>query len=354
MDKTYTDLAAHLDRLPGGFPKTESGVELRILRKLFSPDEAKTALLLQLSPETAEAIADRAGVDPTFMGDMLETMSRKGLILRSEKDKIPFYMAAQFMIGIWEYHVNDLDEELIRYVNEYIPDVMKNRWVKQKTRQLRVIPVSASIRAEMEVMPYEEAEKIISAQSKIVVAPCICRKEHRMTGKGCDNPLETCLIFGGSAYYYERNGIGRSVSKDAALDILRQGMEAGLVLQPGNAQKPSNICMCCGCCCQILKNIKKFDRPADVVCTSYYAAVESGICTGCGACTEKCQMDAIVIDGVARVNTTRCIGCGLCVTACDYGAMLLIQKENQKRWVPPRNTAETYLRIIQERRLMDI
>ena len=30
-------------------------------------------------------------------------------------------MAAQFVIGIWEYHVNDLDEGLIRDFNEYIP-----------------------------------------------------------------------------------------------------------------------------------------------------------------------------------------------------------------------------------------
>ena len=33
----------------------------------------------------------------------------------------------------------------------------------------------------------------------------------------------------------------------------------GLVLQPGNAQKPINICLCCGCCCQILKNLKILD-----------------------------------------------------------------------------------------------
>ncbi|MEW5909281.1 MAG: 4Fe-4S dicluster domain-containing protein [Thermodesulfobacteriota bacterium] len=353
MDEIYMNLAAHLDRLPGGFPKTESGVELRILRRLFSPAEAEVATCLQLSPETADIIAARAGIDSAAMADMLEAMSRKGLILRSEKDGVPLYMAAQFMIGIWEYHVNELNEGLIRDVNEYIPHLMKERWGKQKTRQLRVIPVSASIRAEIEVMPYEVAEKIISAQSKIVVAPCICRKEHHLMGKGCNNPMETCLIFGGSAYYYERNGIGRSISIDTALDILRQGMESGLVLQPGNAQKPSNICMCCGCCCQILKNIKTFEHPADVVCTSYYAEVESETCIGCGACVEKCQMNAIEMDETARVDIRRCIGCGLCVAACETDAVHLVQKENQDRWVPPKNTAETYLRIIAERRSMN-
>ena len=47
----YRLLARHLDNLPGGFPATEDGLELRILRRLFSPEEAETALHLTLIPE---------------------------------------------------------------------------------------------------------------------------------------------------------------------------------------------------------------------------------------------------------------------------------------------------------------
>jgi len=39
----YDDLAAHLDRLPAGFPRTPTGVELRILKRLFTPEEAALA-----------------------------------------------------------------------------------------------------------------------------------------------------------------------------------------------------------------------------------------------------------------------------------------------------------------------
>ena len=53
-------------------------------------------------------------------------------------------MAAQFVIGIWEYHLNDLDEALIRDVNEYLPLLMKENWTKQETKQLRVVPVAQS------------------------------------------------------------------------------------------------------------------------------------------------------------------------------------------------------------------
>ena len=40
MTDPYQQLAQYLDSLPAGYPPTESGVELRILHKLFSPQEA--------------------------------------------------------------------------------------------------------------------------------------------------------------------------------------------------------------------------------------------------------------------------------------------------------------------------
>ena len=178
MNDVYQQLAKHLDNLPGGFPETDTGVELRILKRLFTPQEAAIATGLSMAAEPAAAIAQRMNQDETDMAQILESMARKGLIFQLHKDGQDLYMAAQFVIGIWEYHVNDLDEELIKDVNEYMPHFMQNSWIKPKTKQLRVIPISKSIAAEMSIMPYEEAENIIQNQSKIVVAPCICRKEH--------------------------------------------------------------------------------------------------------------------------------------------------------------------------------
>ncbi|WP_372682625.1 ATP-binding protein [Desulfosarcina sp.] len=204
----------------------------------------------------------------------------------------------------------------------------------------------------MTVTPYEAAEEIINKQSKIVVSPCICRKEQKMVGKGCDKPEEVCLAFGAGAYYYEQNGLGRSIDKAEALNILKAGVDAGLVLQPGNQQKPLNICMCCGCCCGILKNMKTLDKPAQMVHTNYYAQVDEDLCTACEACVERCQMDAITVDEAALVNLDRCIGCGLCVTDCPTEAITLGQKAEDNRYLPPKNVFETYMNIAQERGLM--
>ena len=352
MTDVYANLAKHLDNLPAGYPSTESGVELRILRRLFSPEEAQLATSLTMMPEPVAGIAARLDTDEAQLAASLDAMAKKGLIFRLSKRNNTLYSAAQFVIGIWEYHLNDLDEELIRDVNEYMPTLMKKGWQSTKTKQLRVVPVAKSVSAEMAIMPFEAAEEIINKQSKIVVSPCICRKEQKMIGKGCDKPMEVCIAFGAGAYYYEQNGLGREIDKTEALALLKQGVDAGLVLQPGNQQKSMNICMCCGCCCGVLKNLKTLDKPAQMVHTNYYAQVDEELCTACEACVDRCQMDAISVEETAQVNLDRCIGCGLCVTDCPTDAMMLKQKAAESHYVPPKNVFETYMNIAQERGLI--
>ena len=352
MTDVYQQLARHLDRLPAGFPSTDSGVELRILKRLFTPEEARIAQALTMMPEPVSAVARRLGIDESDLAPALDRMSRRGLIFRTARGGRTLYTAAQFVVGIWEYHVNDLDPQLVKDFNEYVPQLIEKGWVRRKTKQLRVIPVSKSIRADLQVMPYEAAGEIVRRQSKIVVAPCICRREHRMVGSGCDKPLEVCLLFGSGAYYYEQNGLGRSITASEALEILNRAEEAGLVLQPGNAQKPGNICMCCGCCCQILKNLNELEKPALAVASNYYAAVDADRCTGCGICETRCQMGAVVLADSARILADRCIGCGLCVPSCDAGAVRLVAKTAERQAVPPETLAGTYLQLAEERGLL--
>ena len=352
MTDVYERLATHLDNLPASYPATDSGVELRILKRLFAPEEAEAALALTMFPESVDAIANRLGKDETDMEKLYYSMSKKGLIGRSGEEPYT-YMAANFIVGIWEFHVNNLGEELIHDVNEYIPQIWEKRWTKQKTQQLRVIPVSKSISVEMNVMPYEEAESIIRKQLKIVVAPCICRKEQNVAGHGCDRPLETCLTLGPGASFYEQNGIGRSISREEALAILNEGIEAGLVLQPSNSQNPFVICMCCGCCCLVLKNLNRLPEPAKVANTNHYVTVSKNDCTGCGNCEDICQMGAIIVEGKsAVVNLARCIGCGLCVARCEFNATTLVKKEESERYAIPANTVEQYMNMARERGLI--
>jgi len=340
-DGVYEKLARHLDDLPGGFPATESGVEMRILRRLFSPGQAALAVHLTLMPKNAKALARRAGLPVLVVSERLEEMAQKGLVLRLKREGKPaMYGAAQYIIGIWEYQVNNLDTELIRDMKAYVPTLM-NLDVWEKAPQLRTIPVGRSLSVEREVLAYEQAEELVRTRDKCLVAPCICRREHNMVGEGCDKPVETCLVFGMTVDFYQKRGIGRVIDRDEALEILKIADEAGLVLQPSNAQNIVNICCCCGCCCQVLKTIKRHPAPASVVSTPFVVTVDQESCEACETCVDRCQMGALhMVDDVVCLEAERCIGCGLCVTTCPSAALTLVRKSDSEQRKVPKSMME--------------
>jgi len=158
--------------------------------------------------------------------------------------------------------------------------------------------------------------------------------------------LEACLVFGSAAWFYEQNGLGRSIAKQEALDILDQAEKAGLVLQPTNNQSVDNICLCCGCCCSILSNLKKLPEPARHAASNYFATLDPEQCVGCGTCADRCQMEAIVMEGEsASILRKRCIGCGLCVTTCPQEAISLREKPEAEKSIPPLNAMERLKRL---------
>ena len=350
-EDVYHRLAKHLDDLPAGFPATESGIELRILKRLFTEAEAELAVLLSVLPEGPESVAVRAGSSVAETARRLEEMSRKGLIYRQISEDGSFrYSANQYVIGIWEYQVNRLEPELIRDMDEYMGTLMmEGSW--KKTPQLRVVPVGEAIPVRHEILAHEKAAEMVRGKERFLVAPCICRRERMMMGEGCGKLEEACLIMGGGVDYYEQNGMGRRITKEEALDLLVRAEKEGLVLQPSNAKKISNICMCCGCCCGVLRTIKKHPRPAEFVSSPFRASLDGATCTDCGVCLTRCPMDALhrAQDGSVKLDPDRCIGCGLCVSTCTERSLVLIRKPEAEQREVPETFFKTYVGMARER-----
>ncbi len=345
----YKQLAGHLDHLPGGFPSTDSGVELRILKRLFSPEQADLACHLTLLSESVPVIALRSGLTVEEAAAMLEEMAQKGLVFKSSPP--PRYMAAQFVVGIWEYQVGRLNAGLVADMEEYMPHLFDaDAW--QASPQMRTIPVGRSVDAELAILSYETAETLLEKQESFVVTPCICRKEQNLLGKGCDRPLEACISFGAADSYYLETGAGRRASREEVLEILNLADKSGLVLQASNGKDISWICCCCGCCCGVLRNLKQTPRPADLVAAPFTARLDPDLCNGCGVCEKRCQMGALeIVHEQAHLADSRCIGCGLCVSTCATGALALERKpEKQQPRVPP-NTATSMLRLAWKRKV---
>ena len=60
-EEIYRKLARVLDTLPNGFPATDDQLEIRLLKKIFDPDQAELFCDLRLVFETAEQVAERTG-----------------------------------------------------------------------------------------------------------------------------------------------------------------------------------------------------------------------------------------------------------------------------------------------------
>jgi Na+-translocating ferredoxin:NAD+ oxidoreductase subunit B len=349
-DDVYVRLREFLDRLPGGFPASDSGVELKLLERYFTPEQAEIAMNLRQFPETAATIAERMGSDAAELADQLETMAREGCILRIRIDGEPYYLALQFLVGFYEFHINAMDRELAELLDEYLPTYMRS-WEDIDTKQMRVVPVGASLDTASAIATYDSARELISSQDTIAVAECICRKEKQLLGKGCDHPLESCLTFGVAANYYIENSIGRRISQEECLAILDRAEKSAMVLAPSNSQIVMNICTCCGDSCNFLASLRASGRPADHALSSYQAHIDPEECTDCETCLERCQIEAIVeTDGCMEVDRTRCIGCGLCVTTCPVEAITLVEKSGVVE--PPANFGEMQMKLSKERGLI--
>ncbi len=342
----YERLAKHLDDLPAGFPRTESGVEMRILRRLFTPGDADLALHMTLIPEEPRVIARRARIPVEEASRRLKGMVEKGLIFSFHpENKPPLYMAAPFAVGFWEAQVNKLDRELVQNAEEYSSTFLEQSFWRGLP-QLRTIPVGKSINTQTEVMLYERAEELVHAQKTFAVGNCICRQEKRILGEGCGKPEESCLSFGMAAETVVRTGRGRAISQEEALTILHRAEEVGLVLQPANAKDALFICTCCGCCCGVLRSLKRYPVPAAVVASAFLANLSVDTCKGCGTCVERCQMEAIgLTDGKASLDLNRCIGCGLCVGTCPTDSLSLVRKPKAKQPKVPRNIIDTNIKL---------
>ena len=332
MVAVYERLRDRLDQFPQGFPKSKSGVELKILKDLFMPQEAEIALSLRPYPalEPVSAIAQRAGKDERELGETLYAMSKKGLIMRFRVSETElYYCLVPWVLGIFEFQVNNLTRDRINLFEQYYEEATVPAWREVPNRLgYRVIPIEKEITGMTTIYPYERISQIIESNTEFAVADCICRKERSILGDSCGRLQEACMMFGPAAAYYIENGFGRAISKEEAKNILLRAEEEGLVHCSTNTLGGHLfICNCCSCCCGVIKHVTKYSNPRGITKSNYYAVNDADKCNDCGVCVDRCQVHAISIkDDVAVIERERCIGCGLCVTKCATGSLSLAAK----------------------------
>jgi Na+-translocating ferredoxin:NAD+ oxidoreductase subunit B len=335
--EAYRSLAEALDRLPQGYPATTSGVELEILAKLFTPEEARTALLLGSDARTPAALAEASALDQAELRRHLKSMAGKGLIAFERAPGGIGYRLMPFVVGFYERQVNRIDAEFAalfeRYYREGLGAAMSAR-----PSPHRVVPVEAAVPHGIEVLPYERASACVDAAKAWGVLDCICRLQRRLTGSGCGHRVDACLAMSPVPGAFDRAEGIRALTRDEAIALLDAAAAEGLVHTVSNAQEGIGyICNCCSCCCGILRAAREFGVVEPAARSHFICSPEAGACTGCGACFEMCPMGALSAgkDGTCSLDAARCLGCGVCVRACPALALSLKRRDSGELEVPP-------------------
>jgi len=357
-DQAYVRLQQHLDRQAVGFPATESGAELRVLKHIFTPREAEIATCLTYKPEPLETVFARAGNlvgSPDELAAVLDGIAKKGGIETKMKDGAKHYCNPPLIVGMYEFQAGRLTPEFIRDVDEYTGDKRFGiEFLATELPQMRTIPVGRSISPQNHVSTFDQVMALLQhSEGPFAIIECICRKKKSMEDKPCKvtDRKETCLGIGHLAASGLVSGSGREISREEAIAIIEENQKEGLVLQPSNTEQADFICSCCGCCCGMLALHKMLPRPLDFWAANFHAAVDATLCDGCGACAKRCQVGAVSVaekKQPAVVDLNRCIGCGLCVPTCPKKALSLF--DNPARVVPPKTREDLYDTIMAKKK----
>ena len=330
----YERLAEALGKLPNCFPRTASNVEIRILKKIFSLDEALIASQLGRSAEPIDKLTKRIGLSAENAEEKLKAMTKRGLLWCEEAEGNLFFRLAPFVVGIYEAQLESMDHELAHLVEEYLSNGGAAVIMKPQPALHRVVPAQKATKSEW-ILPYDDVKAILSCSKSFGLRDCICRVQQEHNGtRRCDFPLRTCLFFSP----FETPPHRYTISKEEALSFLDKAEEIGLVHTVSNVMKGIGyVCNCCGCCCGILRGITDWGIENSVAYANY-AEIDPQECAGCGLCIKRCQVHAISEkDGVSVVDLKKCIGCGLCATGCPNGAAKLTKKPHGEIVNPPSN-----------------
>jgi len=350
----YKRLREKIDKsIPIPSPETKAEVEIEILKRIFTPEEADLALNLSPQPEDAKTIAERVGRSADDIIPVLEAMVRKGGIFKIYTDE-PMYCLVPMMPGIYEFQLGKLTPDMVKLFEKYYAEGQGEAIFSNETPFSRVVPVKRAIPTEVNILTYEEVDNIINGAEVVTLADCLCRSNKKMIGEGCDAPIEDmCILLNSWGVYYAKNGLGRQVSKEEAKKALDRAEEAGLVHEALNVKEAKDalfICNCCGCCCAILRGITQLKIPTAVAKSNFMAVVDEERCVGCGECVERCHIDAISLDdSVIEINYDRCIGCGVCVPSCPEEALSMKKREIQI--APPDTMNDLMIKIMQGRKV---
>lgn len=357
---------------------------MEILKMLFSAEEAEIAVKVPYGFSSTAKLAKILKVRSDVLQPKLDRMADKGLLFDVERNGKSYWYLNPLVIGFFEFSMmrirTDVDQkELAHQMYQYMFEDPSMAFMREvglggETQLFRPLVHESALPDDyVEVLDYERASHLISEAGAWTVGLCHCRHVAHHRGKDCtkspglSEPMEVCLSMGEPAQYFARRGMGRAIEKSEAMDLLVRSREAGLVQLGDNVKrKPTFICNCCGCCCELLEGYRRLRETPFLQTSNYSVEVNHAGCTRCGACVKACPVVAMSLGlntsqpvaSPARLSAAKagqrvevddkfCLGCGVCATTCPKKAITMVPRP--VRVHTPEATLEKVLLMALER-----
>lgn len=345
-----------------------------ILALLFDEQEAFVASRFPLEEATLPELAKRTKIPDAELQPILERMADKGLLMDMPYGDETYYLLVPGLIGFFEFtfmkNRTDLPQEKIaRLMTEYMHDRSSGRGqvdevFGSKTQLTRSLVYEEHIPVTSRITSYESAREIIRNAGFGATGLCFCRHKKDHLGESCRKgaPVEDiCISLGQAAKFFVRRGFAVEKSVDELLAVLDRAREFNLTFVTDNIRhKPSFICSCCRCCCELMVGVQEGFHEG-IAKTGFTAVIDPEKCDYCGKCFSACNVKGIgLAKGVefrekigryAAVSEKICLGCGACVPACSKGALAMVAADNRK--TPPLKRNDLYKQMLREKgRLM--
>ncbi len=358
-------LIDRLNKYPIGLPDSET--LRRILAILFTEDEAYVASRFPLREATISELVSATRWHQERLTPVLEAMADKGLVMDLKYGKKTYYLLLPGLIGFFELTFmkrrQDLPvEELAQLMHDYLfadpDDAMAREFYGSATPLTRSLAYEEHIPVESRVETYEQAREIVRQAGYGAVGMCYCRHKKEHLGKSCAKGAPTegiCISLGTAAKFMVRRGFAEERSVDELLAVLERARELRLTHVTDNIRnKPSFICNCCSCCCELLSGVLR-GYTQGVAKTGYRLAIDTDTCAGCGLCAQACNVEALEKPenpgGKSKfrmqVNHESCLGCGACISACPTDSLSLVPGDRPQ---VPATKSELLKQILKEKR----
>ena len=356
-------LIDRLNKYPIGLVDTAKLRE--ILNLLFSEREAFVASRFPLEEATLPELIRATGLEAADLAPVLETMADKGLVMDMPYAGATYYLLMPGLIGFFEFtfmkHRADLPmAQLATLMREYLEESQAKEFFGSKTQLTRALVYEEHIPVTSEIATYERAREIIREAGFGAVGLCYCRHKKQHQGKTCAKgaPMEgICISLGSAARFLSRRGFAEPKTEVELLAVIDRARDLRLTHVTDNIrEKPSFICNCCRCCCELMAGVQMGFHDG-IAKTGFAAVIDPERCDYCGTCFTACNVKAIGLpkgrtfaspkDRFAEVKGAVCLGCGACISACEKGALRLDSVENCA--IPPNKKRDLFIRILQEK-----